>query len=110
MAASPDNPFSNVPIRILVFNKMRRLVAIFQSVTAAAPAFNVSPQAISYVCSGEGIRCKDFYFRRLMPDILVTMEDFGTLKLEEYDQLCGKEETRIIPVKRAKRKTKKIEQ
>lgn len=31
------------------------------------------------------------YFRYLQDDIEVTFDDLGTLRLEEYDQLCGVE-------------------
>ena len=82
---------SNKPSRILVFNSLKRLIAIFQSVSATAKAFNTSSQSIHYVCTGRCISCQGLYFRHLMDDIEVTFDDLGVLKLEEYDQLCGVE-------------------
>ena len=77
--------------RILVFNSAKRLVAICQSVNATAEMFGVTTQAIFYVCSGKSISCNRYYFRHLEDDIEVTLDDLGTLNVQTYDQLCGKE-------------------
>lgn len=82
---------SDKPCRILVFNSLKRLIAIFQSVSATAKTFNTYSQSIHYACSGRCISCQGLYFRHLMDNIEVTLDDLGTLKLEEYDQLCGVE-------------------
>lgn len=51
------------------------------------------------------------YFRYLQDDIEVTFEDLGTLRLEEYDQLCGVKrqlyKTKNMSRKGTKYKTKK---
>lgn len=83
--------FVGKPKRILVFNPLKRLIAIFQSSTAAARAFGIKPNTISCACSGELIACHNLYFRHLQDDIEVTFDDFGTLRVEEYDKLCGVE-------------------
>jgi len=77
------------PKRILVFNPLKRLVAIFQSLNATANAFNCRPQSIHCACSGESISCNRLYFRILEDDIEVTFDDLGVLRVEEYDKLCG---------------------
>lgn len=82
---------SSKPCRILVFTSLKRLIAIFHSINAAAKAMNVTPQSIHYVCTGAGISAKGYYFRTLQDNIEVTPDDFGTLRLEEYDALCGVE-------------------
>ena len=79
------------PKRILVFNPLKRLIAIFQSSLAAAKAFDIRPTSIHYVCTGECISSHNLYFRHLQDDVEVTFEDLGTLRLEEYDKLCGVE-------------------
>lgn len=79
------------PTRILVFNPLKRLVGIFQSSFAAAKAFKIRPQSIHYASTGVCMSCNDLYFRHLKDDIEVTLEDLGTLRLEEYDKLCGVE-------------------
>lgn len=86
MEAKVINPKGNV---ILVFNPLKRLVAFFGSETAAAKAFNVSSVSIHLAVSGETISCNNLYFRKLSENIEVTFEDFGKLKLEEYDSMCG---------------------
>lgn len=82
---------SSKPCRILVFNPLKRLIAIFQSTNAAAKAFSTRLQSIHYACVGTCISCQGYYFRHLPDNIEVSLEDLGTLKLEEYDELCGVE-------------------
>lgn len=82
---------SSNPCRILVFNPLKRLVAIYQSTSAAAKAFETRATSIHYVCTGVCMSCKGYYFRHLQDNIEVSLDDLGTLKLEEYDELCGVE-------------------
>lgn len=77
------------PNRILVFNPLKRLIAIFQSSLAAAKAFDINPTSIHYASTGVCMSCHNLYFRHLQDDIEVTFEDLGTLRLEDYDKLCG---------------------
>lgn len=76
--------------RVLVFNPRKNLVAIFHSGFAAARAFNVHTQSINYACNGKCMSCNNLYFRFTTDDVEVTEEDLGVLKLQEYDELCGK--------------------
>lgn len=80
---------SHIPSRTLVFNPYKKLVAIVQSTTAAAKIFNTQAQGIHEACTGECMSCKGFYFRTLDKTVEITWEDLGTLRLEEYDELCG---------------------
>ena len=80
---------SQIPSRTLVFNPLKRLVAIVQSNTAAAKIFDAKVQAIHYACNGKCMSCRGYYFRTLDDSVEVTWEDLGTLRLEEYDELCG---------------------
>jgi hypothetical protein len=75
--------------RVLVFNPLKKLIAIYQSAFAASRSFGVQRPSIASVCTGISMSCKGMYFRYLQDDIEVTFEDLGTLRLEEYDQLCG---------------------
>ena len=77
--------------QILVFNPLKRLVAVYHSLSSAASAFDVRPQSIHYVCSGKCITCNNLYFRQLKDGVTVTFEDLGKLKLQDYDKLCGVE-------------------
>lgn len=80
------NPKGNV---ILIFNPLKRLVAFFGSENAAAKAFNVSSVSIHLAVAGDIISCSNLYFRKLSEKIEVTFDDFGKLRLEEYDKMCG---------------------
>jgi len=95
--------FIKDPNRILVFNSLKRLVAVFQSTNAAALAFNVKVQSIHYACTGQCISCQNYYFRHLMDDIEVTWDDLGVLTVEEYDELCGVQR-RVYATKNMSRK------
>lgn len=77
--------------RVLVFSPLKRLIGIFQSVTAAANAFNTSATNIHYACNGKSISCCNLYFRHFYEDKIDidVFEDLGKLKLEEYDRLAG---------------------
>lgn len=79
------------PKRVLVFNGNRTLIAIVRSVRAAAEFSKGNMQAIANACSGQSISSNGFYFRHFDPNVLVEMEDIDTLKLNEYDDLCGVE-------------------
>lgn len=77
------------PTPILVFNLLKRLVAVFNSLSGTASAFGITPQSVHYVCSGKCITCNGLYFRQLKDGVTITFEDLGKLKLQDYDKLCG---------------------
>lgn len=79
------------PKKVLVFNGNRTLIAIVRSVRAAAEFSKGNMQAIANACSGKFISSNGFYFRHFDPNVLVEMDDIDTLKLHEYDDLCGVE-------------------
>ena len=87
------NPINESRKRVLVFNPLKRLVAIFQSVTSAAGALGKAPINIYEACTGKSISSCSLYFRYLYEDKIEidTLEDLGTLKLEDYDKLMGLE-------------------
>ena len=74
---------------ILVFNPLKRFIGYFQSVTAAATAFKTTNSSIYQACVGPCISSCGLYFRFLAKDIEIEDGDYGTLKLEDYDQMCG---------------------
>ena len=75
--------------RVLVFNPVKKLVAVYQSVTSAARTFQTTPTNVHFACVGKSISCCNLYFRHLSDDVEITLDDLGTLKLEDYDKLCG---------------------
>lgn len=74
---------------VLVFNPLKRLIGSFHSLTATATAFKTSSSSIHQACVGPCISSCGLYFRFLAKDIEIEEDDFGKLKLEDYDQLCG---------------------
>lgn len=76
-------------IPILVFNPLKRFIGYFHSLTAAATAFKTSNSSIYQACVGPCISSCGLYFRFLDKSIELEESDYGTLKLEDYDQMCG---------------------
>lgn len=79
------------PNRILIFNPLKKLVGIYNSIHATARSFNVNMQSIHYACNGTCMSCQGHYFRQLYDGIEVTYKDLGILTVTEYDKLCGVE-------------------
>ncbi|NDV80812.1 hypothetical protein [Bacteroides sp. 51] len=76
---------------VLVFNGAQVLIAIVRSLRSASELTGGNTQAISFVCTGKYISTGGFYFRHLHPDILIEISDLNTLKIQEYDKMCGEE-------------------
>ena len=74
---------------VLVFSPLKRFIGYFHSLTAAAAAFKMSRSSIHQACVGPSISCCGLYFRFLANDIEIENGDYGTLRLEEYDSMCG---------------------
>ena len=53
------------------------------SVNEAAKISGLKPGNISKACVGM------YYFRYIGSDVEIELSDIGSLKLEEYDKLCG---------------------
>lgn len=74
---------------VLVFNPLKRLVAYLHSLTAMASAFGTSNSSIHQACVGQCISSCGLYVRFLAPDIEIEDSDYGNLRLEDYDEMCG---------------------
>lgn len=74
---------------VLVFNPLKRLIGYFHSLTAAATAFQTSNSSIHQACVGPCISSCGLYFRFLAKDIELEDGDYGSFKLEDYDEMCG---------------------
>ena len=77
------------PKNVLVFNGARVLIAIVRSLHSASILSGGNLQAISFCCTGKYISTGGFYFRHVHPDIEIEIGDLDTLKLDEYDRMCG---------------------
>lgn len=77
------------PKIVLIFNGAEVLIGVMRSLHSAAQFSGGNIQAISFCCSGRYISTGGYYFRYAHPDVEVSFEDLDTLKLKEYDDLCG---------------------
>lgn len=87
------NPISKTGSPVLVFNPLKRLIGFFHSITAVATAFKTTNSSIYQACAGNCISCCGLYLRFLADDIEIENADYGTLKLEDYDDMCGVKRT-----------------
>lgn len=82
-------PLFNNPKRVLVFNGAQTLIAVFRSLHTTSDISGCNLQALSFCCTGKYISTAGLYFRHMSDDVIVEIEDIGTLQLQEYDKLCG---------------------
>lgn len=82
-------PINKTGSPILVFNPLKRLVGYFHSLTAMASAFGTTNSSIHQACVGNCISSCGLYVRFLAPDIEIEEADYGNLRLEDYDEMCG---------------------
>ena len=75
--------------RVLVFDGAGKLVGKVSSLQAVAKMQYIAPQAVSFACSGKYISAGGYYFRHENENVKIEEEDWNTLKLAEYDKLCG---------------------
>lgn len=81
------NKYDQLPV--LMFSAGKILTAIFASKCAAAKVFSCNTQNITMACSGATMSTKGFYWRNLVPTVLVQTSDIGKLTLDNYDSACG---------------------
>ena len=79
------------PKAVLIFNCRKTLVLVASSVNEAAKISGLKPGNISKACVGTLISNGMYYFRYIDSDIEIELSDIGSLKLDEYDKLCGVE-------------------
>lgn len=91
---------------VLVFNPVKRLIGFYHSLTAAATSFKTSNSSIYQACVGPSISSCGLYFRFLSPDMEIEQSDYGSLKLEEYDKICGITRTYYPTSKMSRKGTK----
>lgn len=85
-----------------VFSPAKKLIGVFSSQTLLAKFMDVSTPSVHYACDGTTVACKGFYLRPLDNIDLDIPDDFGTLTLEEFDDLNG--EKRVTYPDRGMRK------
>lgn len=72
---------------VLVFNNMKRLIAVFHSQCAAAVALNVNIASISYACTGRCISVNNLYLRTVPEGFCLSLEGLGFMNLLKFDEL-----------------------
>ena len=78
------------PVKILAFDKMLRLKAMFHSYVSVEAITGKNRQSIQKCCKGETISCIGFYWREIPEDIIVDAdEELGKLTLIEFDEFIG---------------------
>lgn len=77
------------PKPVLVFNGARVLIAIVRSLHTTSSLIDGNTQAISFCCTGKYVSSSGLYFRHIHPDIEIEVSDLDTLKLDDYDEMCG---------------------
>lgn len=102
------DPFKQ-PKQVLVFNGAYVLIAIVRSLHSAAEFSGNNLQAISFCCTGKYVATGGFYFRHAHPDIEIEVSDLDTLKLQDYDRMCG-EARRYFTVREMAHKRQAFEQ
>ncbi|MDR2890345.1 MAG: hypothetical protein LBV18_01870 [Alistipes sp.] len=77
---------------VLVFNNHRVLVAMHKSLNTASQAMKIPAQSIFLCCLGQHISCYGYYFRHYEYTLveITPHEDFGALRVEEYDRMCNR--------------------
>lgn len=76
-------------MKILAFNRKKKLVAIFPSLSTAGMVVKTAHQAILRCCRGELVTAADLYWRKLPNDVIMDSDDVGRLTLTEYDRQMG---------------------
>ncbi len=64
---------------------------MFKSLNSASQSMSIPAQSISLCCLGQHISCFGYYFRHYeYTQVEITPhEDFGSLRIEEYDKMCN---------------------
>jgi len=83
--------------RVLVFDWAGILVSRVSSLQATAKMQHIAPQAVSFACGGKYIGAGGYYFRHENDNVKIEDDDFGRLRLAEYDKLCGEKRSYHSP-------------
>ena len=94
------------PKGVLVFDPKFDLIAITKNINTAAKLTGSYAVSVWLNVKGDLISTNNLYFRVIPDDIEVDLSDFNSLKLQDFDKLCGLERTYVVPdllLKRTKR-------
>ena len=77
------------PLRVLAFDSALRLIGIFQSYNATEKVTGIKHQILLRCCNGQMISSRGFYFREVLEDTILDIDDLNTLTLLEFDSQMG---------------------
>ena len=75
--------------QVLVFNSLKKLVAVFGSINSAACTLSLTLSAVQKACTGETISCHKLYFRYANSKVELEPNDFGHLTVIDFDKMLG---------------------
>lgn len=77
---------NRTPHQIAIFGPDQRLCGLSHSMTYTAKMLEVGTAAIHFACKGAVVACQGFYFRELI-NAKIAIEDFGKLRLADFDEV-----------------------
>lgn len=84
------------PIRILAFNRFKRLIAVFASYNECERITGLKHSMVQRACKGITVACKKYYFRELKDDVAIEDSDLNNLTLFEYDKEVLHEDRKVF--------------
>lgn len=83
--------------KVLVFDPKFDLIAIAKNISTAAKLTGSYTVSVWLNVKGDLISTNNLYFRVVPDDIEVDLSDLNSLKLQDFDKLCGLERTYVAP-------------
>lgn len=83
--------------RVLVFDGAGIFVSRVSSLQAAAKMQFMAAQAVSFACSGKYTCAGAYYFRIENENVKIEEKDWNSLRIREYDKLCGEKRNYHAP-------------
>ena len=83
------------PTPVAVFNSRYVLTAIFGSIKELSKATGVVRQSIIKAVYGDTISVKGYYLRAIPNEIVLDMDDIGTLNMFAFDKAAGNPDRKI---------------
>lgn len=86
-----SQPDRNSARKVVVFDKKKRYVGIWSSVSCAASMRGINKKLIHYNCTGKSVIVGEYFFRFYVEELNLSLDDLSELTVEQYDKLCGVE-------------------
>lgn len=96
-----NNPFNSRRL-VLVFNPNQILMGVVGSLHMVTDLTSGNTQSILFACIGRYGHSQGLYYRPLNDNVFLKFTDLGSLKLKEYDRMCGEENRKYYPKKEMK--------